>query len=267
MIRKTTIVLFVTFLSLAMYGQKSSLKQNVNLRAKGLKHELNQAGDSLKLKAERTIFHVQMYSDNFEITIPVSDTEAIIPLYQLPVGRYVVEAQLPDRLILITLLRHEKIDFIPKDNAVAMADKKTRPNKKPITDVASATTPSKLSNSNKKKKKTSKRLKQIVKHWVNKEPVKRIRPVEPEDKRYWVEFANHSTKLTRLADQKLVDRLILRSNTEEKSELVVWEITDALQFMKHQRRNENYVHSSTSNLFKVEPYYTSRQEIKITGTN
>lgn len=105
-------LVFVLLTSL-VYGQKSTLFQNVNVRAKELKHNLNKTGDSLIFKCERTVYEVVIFNDDFERVIKVRDTEAKIPISDVPVGRYIVEALLSDKLIVITLIRNEPFD-LPK---------------------------------------------------------------------------------------------------------------------------------------------------------
>lgn len=97
-------------LTSVVFGQKSTLFQNVNVRAKELKHNLNTEGDSLIFNCERTIYEVVIFNDDFERVIKVRDSEAIIPIADIPVGRYIVEALLSDKLIVITLLRNEPFD-------------------------------------------------------------------------------------------------------------------------------------------------------------
>ena len=97
------------FLTVSLYGQKSTLLQNVNVRAKELKHSLNKTGDSLILEGKRTIYKVEIFNNNYEESLIVKDSKVTIPLNNVPVGRFVVEAALPDRLIVITLLRNEAI--------------------------------------------------------------------------------------------------------------------------------------------------------------
>lgn len=110
------------FLLLAslVYGQKSTLYQNVNVRAKELKHNLNRTGDSLILKCERTIYEVVIFNDDFERVVRVRDKETIIPIADVPVGRFIVEALLSDKLIVITLLRNEPFEL--PDAAPIVAD-------------------------------------------------------------------------------------------------------------------------------------------------
>lgn len=106
-------------LSVFSYGQKSTLLQNINFRAKELKHSLNKSGDSLILESEKTIYNVEIFNQNFEKTIAVKSNKTIIPLNGTPLGRLVVQAKLVDKRIIMTLLRHEFID----DNL----EKKTKP--------------------------------------------------------------------------------------------------------------------------------------------
>jgi len=104
-------LVFVLLTSL-VFGQKSTLYQNVNVRAKELKHKLNDTGDSLVFKCERTVYEVVIFNDDFERVIKVRDTDAVIPIADIPVGRYIIEALLSDKLIVITLLRNEPFDTL-----------------------------------------------------------------------------------------------------------------------------------------------------------
>ncbi|WP_178989996.1 hypothetical protein [Winogradskyella schleiferi] len=129
---------FVLLASIA-YGQKSTLYQNVNVRAKELKHNLNNTGDNLILKCERTIYEVVIFNDDFERVIKVRDNDVVIPIADVPVGRYIVEALLSDKLIVITLLRNEPFGF--REAAPLITDSsdlfgtKTAPKKEIIADV------------------------------------------------------------------------------------------------------------------------------------
>lgn len=102
-------ILVFLLLTSSVYGQKSTLIQNVNVRAKELKHSLNKTGDSLILEGERTIYKVVIFNKDYEQSLTVKDSKIIIPLNNIPVGRFVIEAAMPDRLIVITLLRNEAI--------------------------------------------------------------------------------------------------------------------------------------------------------------
>ena len=65
MMRKLYTIVFL-LLTMLSYCQKSTLLQNVNIRAKELKHSLNKTGDSLILEAERTIYRVEIFNRDFE---------------------------------------------------------------------------------------------------------------------------------------------------------------------------------------------------------
>ncbi|WP_407557370.1 hypothetical protein [Winogradskyella sp. 4-2091] len=106
----TTVFLLLASL---VYAQKSTLYQNVNVRAQELKHNLNKTGDSLILKCERTVYEIVIFNDDFERVIKVRDNEAVIPIADVPVGRYIVEALLSDKLIVMTLLRNESFGTPP----------------------------------------------------------------------------------------------------------------------------------------------------------
>ncbi|MUU78879.1 hypothetical protein [Winogradskyella endarachnes] len=108
---KTLYTFVFLLLASLVYGQKSTLYQNVNVRAKELKHNLNKTGDSLILKCERTIYEVVVFNDDFERVVKVRNKEITIPIADVPVGRYIVEALLSDKLIVITLLRNEPFEL------------------------------------------------------------------------------------------------------------------------------------------------------------
>jgi len=107
--KRTLYAIVFLLLTTSIYGQKSTLLQNINVRAKELKHRLNKTEDSLILEGERTIYKVEIFNKDYEQSLIVKDSKVIIPLNKVPVGRFVVEAALPDKLIVITLLRNELI--------------------------------------------------------------------------------------------------------------------------------------------------------------
>lgn len=111
---KNFCILVFTLSLLASYGQKSTLLQNINFRAKELKHSLSKDGDSLILESERTIYSVEIFNQDYEKKVEVGDKKTKIALNDTPLGRLVVQAKLLDKRILMTLLRHEAIDIQPK---------------------------------------------------------------------------------------------------------------------------------------------------------
>lgn len=123
---KNFFLMVFMFLAVFTYGQKSTLLQNINFRAKELKHSLNKAGDSLILKSDKTIYSVEIFNQDFEKTVQVGGKEIKIPLDGTPLGRLVVQAKMIDKRILMTLLRHETIKGTPLDFQ-AIEKTKSRP--------------------------------------------------------------------------------------------------------------------------------------------
>ena len=74
------------FLMLASYAQKSTLLQNINFRAKELKHSLNERGDSLILQSEKTIYSVEIFNQDYEKVVEVGGNATTIPLKGTPTG-------------------------------------------------------------------------------------------------------------------------------------------------------------------------------------
>ncbi|WP_412561626.1 hypothetical protein [Winogradskyella sp. MIT101101] len=110
---KNFLLLVFTSLAMLTYGQKSTLLQNINYRAKELKHSLNKVGDSLILQSERTIYSVEIFNQHYEKLVQVGSNEVKIPLHGTPLGRLVVQAKMIDKRILITLQRHDTIKAKP----------------------------------------------------------------------------------------------------------------------------------------------------------
>jgi hypothetical protein len=112
---KQIFVFGFVLLSLVGYGQKSKLIQNVNVRAKELNHKLNSTGDSLILEGERKIYTVEIFNNTFERKVHVKDKKVTIPLHYVPLSKFLVEATLVDKLIVITLLRNEPFIDVEKE--------------------------------------------------------------------------------------------------------------------------------------------------------
>ena len=126
---RTLFTLVFLLLTTLAYCQKTTLLQNTNPRAKELKHKLNKTGDSLILEGERTIYRVEIFNQEYGKAISVKNSKIIVALDDIPKGRFVVEATLIDKLILITLLRNESyneeeliVPIIPKEE-VAVVNK------------------------------------------------------------------------------------------------------------------------------------------------
>lgn len=251
-------ILYTTvFLLLAslVYGQKSTLYQNVNVRAKELKHNLNKTGDNLILKCERTIYEVVIFNDDFERVVRVRDNEAIVPIADLPVGRYIIEVLLSDKLVVITLLRNEAFELPdaaplisdtsdlfgrkskPKTEAVASIEKPTEPSveikvaaieetKPEISSTEINTKKTDLAVAGKKatpKPRLTRKVTYTKPAAVKKTPKREISAARANRivSTYWVEYrindGSSSQKILKLGDQETVDRMIRKIEIDMKT--------------------------------------------------
>lgn len=241
--KKGCAILFL-FLTLWCYGQNSTLLQNIDYRAKELKHSLNKTGDTLILNSERDIIKVDIFNSDFEKTFLVNDRSTKIPLVNFPNGRYVTQVKVHDKLIIITLLRH------------------TPNNNNTITQVEDKELEQDYSNSNFEAHNGSE-SKQLSADLSSKEPVKFVRF-------YWIvrhiNKGHSSSKLMRIGDKKDVERMIaqhkidLKSKAGKRNQLVIWEVYNTSEFMRFKRRNPDYANVEDSECFNTIPYYESRSE-------
>ncbi|WP_411895833.1 hypothetical protein [Winogradskyella sp. A2] len=104
----TRVFILILFMlsSVFAFSQKTSLLKNFNFRAKDLKHDLNKDGDTLLLESNQTIYQIEIYNSFYEKKVAINRYKSKIPITDLPEGRYVVEAVLSDRRIIMTLIRH-----------------------------------------------------------------------------------------------------------------------------------------------------------------
>ena len=240
------------FSTLICYGQKSELIQNINYRAKELKHSLNESGDSLLLQSDRTIYSVEIFNSGYEKKVKIDSTIAKIPLDDTPLGRFVVEAKLIDKRIVMTLLRSELI------NEPELKDDVIEENLT-VNDI--------LNSADTEKKTTSNYSPSAILNT-------RLKTKSNENlKYYWVivetNTGNSSSKIMRLVNEALVFKIISKNKLETQTAkgklntLTVWEVYNTTKFMREQLRNPDYINSTTSTLFNVEPYFITK---KVTQT-
>ncbi|WP_299519638.1 hypothetical protein [Winogradskyella sp.] len=285
-------------LMIVCYGQKSTLLQNINYRAKELKHSLNEKGDTLILESAKTIYSVDIFNQDYEKTVEVKGNETAIPLHDTPMGRLVVQAKMSGKRILMTLLRHEKIEYTPANTSSDETLILSRPKlqylnsslkpkiKFKVTDKASilklktivipffniqkqeletenilVTTPSEDDEVHQQRPKTS------LSSMLNWKPKKKIK----SNRLFWICYVvNNGTntrKIMKMMRHNEVDQLINRLKIENKTSqgksntLTVWEIYNSSKFMEQQVANPDYIHSTTSDLFNVVPYYNSSKDL------
>ncbi len=239
----TLILLFFTTFS---FSQQSELLENVNYRAKELNQSLSKNGDSLILEGERTIYKVEIFNSDFEKIVNVLDYRAKIALHDIPLGRYIIDATLYDKHIIMTLLRNEEFDEKPKEL-------------EPTTEVVTSI------NSDKQRPVFVDKHASLLS--------KRPRKEKPKsDSYYWVSYkinnGNTGHKSMKLVNQEVADKLILRNQLEIKTlngkhnELTIWEVYDRTAFIKKQFNDPNYINALNSDLFNVSPYFSSEVNVK-----
>lgn len=220
--------LLLLFLAVFTYGQKSTLIQNTNFRAKGLKHSLNSTGDSLVLSSDQNIYKVEIFNSEFDKTFFVDSHQAKVPLMDIPLGRFVTEVKVNDKLILITLLRHEVINQTDNDH-IALTQN---------TEAKKVT----LISQNNGKERPNVRFYWIVKN-INK--------------------GHSSSKIMRIGDLQVVEKMIkqhqidLKTKAGRLNNLTVWEVYDTTKFMRFKRQNSDYANANSADVdcFNTIPYY------------
>ena len=228
------ILLFTAF----AYGQKSTLIQNINDRATELKHNLNHSRDSLILEGQRLIDRVTIFNDDFEKTFEVKHNKANIPLHNIPVGRFITEVKLNDKLIIITLLRHETL--------------KTTSNVSVSRKVVDVNNKSFLASHIESKGK----IESLPE--TTKKPIKVARF-------YWIVnkiYKGHSSrKIMKIGDKKAVAKMIqqneidLKTKSGKYNELTIWEVYDTTKFMRYTRQNPDYANSESVDFFNTVPFF------------
>jgi hypothetical protein len=245
----------IVFLLLASFAtsQNTTLIQNRNFRAAELKHNLNSSGDSLILEGLRSIIKVVISNDNFSKTFRVVNKNAKIPLVGIPLGRFTTEVQLDDKLIIITLLRHETIEFISKPLA-SLSEQPTSQTELIAqhrgNGMTTETSGTDLNQNEGDLNQNEGDLNQNEKR---------------EIRFYWiVNFINKgqsSRKVKKLADLETVKRLIRKHEIDHKTksgmynELSIWEVYDTSKFMRYKRMNPDYATAKNSDYFNTRPFY------------
>ena len=244
---KTLIKLLIFFLTVTLNGQTTVLLKNFNPKAKELKHQLNKSRDSLILSCEQPILKVDIFNEDFEMIVTVEGSNTKIPLHNLPIGEFVVEAKLEDKIILMEIVRYE-IDTSSEQASIQQNEKLYESgtmldeNMKPIKSSSNNRIENMLSPGKVKKSKNTKKF-------------------------FWVVLIKNdktgSSQTMKLVDESLVTKLIKRNklevnNAKDKiNELRVWEVYDTSKFMRAQLADPNYFTSSSSELFNVIPYYVT----------
>jgi hypothetical protein len=220
--------------------------KNINPRANELKHDLNFTGDSLYFSCERTILKVEIFNDEYERIIEVNKKHIKIPLETLPGGRFLIEAKLTDKLIVMTLIRETNSKTKSQD----------------------LTESSDLASSKIDAVKVSELKKEVLEVNLN-NPIATVplqnSPKTPQS--YWVEYhirnGNSSYKTSRFANKEMVEKMIARNKLEinttqgKLNNLKIWEVYNTRSFLLTRRANSDFSQIRTSEYFNSIPYYSS----------
>ncbi|WP_339755010.1 hypothetical protein [uncultured Winogradskyella sp.] len=242
---KKSLAIACMLLGMLVSGQKSILLQNINVRANELKHGLNKSGDSLILEGKRIINKVEIFNNNFEKTFIVENHNAKIPLNNIPIGRFVTEVKVDDKLIIITLLRNESFEKLPE----VSTEKEYAQNKNALAsqNEASGTT---LSISNSEGKLNKQLIKSVRFYWIV----------------YKINKGHSSSKIMKIGDRKSVTKMIrqnkidLKTKSGKYNELTIWEVYDTSKFMRYKRQNPDYANAKEVDCFNTVPFFQSQTE-------
>lgn len=248
---KKICTLLILFSTVIIYSQNITLIKNNNPKAKELNHSLNNTRDSLILGCEKTISKVEFFNEDYEKIVVVEDFEAQIPLFDLPVGRFIVHAKITDKILVMELIKYEAT------NSTSSLDKKE------VAEGKGMMLDEKL---NLIKSSPNKSIEFILTRGKTKKQATKTQ------KFYWtVTKINNeigSSKTMKLVNQESVDRMILKNKLEYNStegrfnELIAWEVYNTEKFIKHQVSDNNYMYSQSSDFFNTAPYYTSSNNLQ-----
>ncbi|BAO74923.1 hypothetical protein [Winogradskyella sp. PG-2] len=232
------------------YGQHITLLKNYNPKAQELKHSLNHSRDSLLMECESTILKIEIFNEDYEKTTIVDAPEIKISLIDLPAGKFVIEAKLVDKSIIMDLIKYD-FEYKKSTQSKEVAEGKGMM----------------LDENLKLIKSTPKRS---IESLLTRGKRKKI--TDRKQKYYWVinEVNNDlgARKTMKLVNQESADKMIKRNRLENNSvvgklnELTVWEVYNTQQFMKRQISNPDFVYSSSSDFFNVDPYYSKETSIQ-----
>lgn len=252
---KNVATLLILFSSVIIYGQNFTLLKNYNPKTKELKHSLNKTRDSLIMACDKTILKVEIFNKDYEKIVVIDDFNAQISLQDIPVGRFVVEAKLVDKIVIMNLIKHDYLE--ENSNSTMSLNTKT---------IAEGRGMMLDENQNAIKSSPNSSIEFILTRG------KRKTNTHKKQKFYWIvnEVNNNigSRKIMKLVDKESVDRMIKNNKLENNSvtgrlnELTVWEVYNTSKFMRNQMSNPNFIYSSTSDLFNVVPYYSKESSLQ-----
>jgi hypothetical protein len=244
----TLLILLSTSL---LFGQNIILERNTNPKVRDLKHTLNETRDTLIMSCKNAIIKVDIFNEDYEKIVVVENLEVYIPLNDLPAGRFVVEAQLSDKIVLMHLVRPDYPKVTSNSN---------------LTQIEKELTDGNSMNSSGNQNTSPYNIESLLSGRKSK------KAYNENKKFYWtlaiVNSGNTSSKTMRLANQTTVDQMINKHQLEIKTynarhnKLIIWEVFDKTKFLEQQFINPEYINSSASTYFDVSPYYTSENNFE-----
>jgi hypothetical protein len=248
----TLLFLFSTAIS---FGQDIILQKNTHPKTKELKHNLNQTKDTLIMGCESSIFKVEIFNEDYEKIIIVENIQAHIPLNDLPAGRFVVQAQLSNKIVVMHLVKRDNMNDVHNSN-LSTVEK----------ELAETKTMGLSGDKNIKRNASH----HSIEYLLSGRKPKRVS--NKNQKFYWtlatVNTGDTSSRTMYLANQRTVDKMIskhkleIKTSNARRNELIIWEVYDKSKFLEQQFANPDYINSSVSNFFDVSPYYTLENNFK-----
>ncbi len=253
MIKKICILL-VLFSTIIVSSQDITLLKNTHPKAKELKHSLNNTRDSLILGCEKTILKVEIFNEDYEKSVIVEAFKTQISLDDIPVGKFVIQAKLADKIIVIDLIKHNYFNA-ESNSKMSLEQKELAGGKGMMLDDGLNVIKSSPNHS--------------IDFILTRRKTKKLS--NKNQKFYWTETRvnteSASNKTMKLVNQEAVDRMILKNKLEHNSasgklnELTVWEVYNTTKFMAYQVSNPDFIYSLTSDLFNTSPFYSTINSI------
>ncbi|WP_299227333.1 hypothetical protein [uncultured Psychroserpens sp.] len=228
--------LFMLF-TVSLFGQEITFQKNTSYAARKLKliQKLNASGDSLILESEKKqIRQVDILNDTYLESIDVNSNAGKINLKKLPLGNYVVQANLGRHWIVMYLEKKEPINASLTETKVNESkDENVIKNAVILED-----NPNEV------------RFKENTLYWVVYESNSPFSSNKTMGLKYFDEIQDLISKI----------KLELKSEVGQYNKLFVYEIYNRKKFMKRQLRNRKYYKSKKSKFFNVSPIYTSEEK-------
>lgn len=220
-------ILILIISTLLVYGQEITFQKNVNFRANVLTQSLTKEGDSLLLETKnKEIRQVAIFNEDFSESIDVYSNKTKIDLKTLPIGNFIIQAELDKKLIIMYLKKNEDLKISS------------------LNQMAKDITPKHEANKIEKKKKN-------LYYWV-------VHESNTGFSSYKSMRLESKDEISKLIEKNKLER---KSEVGKNNKLLVYELYNKSKFMSKQIRNREYYTSRKSEFFNVVPIYTSAHKM------